>query len=92
MRNYQNPAKVDELLAALQRDPPALIVDASPATIDVPPLDRAARADWTLQEPKYAILPEMDRLFSWIETNYVRVDEVGYMRWPIYAPRKAVTP
>jgi hypothetical protein len=34
----------------------------------------------------------MDRLFSWIETNYVRVDDVGYMRWPIYAPRKAVTP
>jgi len=91
MRNYQSPAKVDELLAALQRDPPALIVDASPATIDVPPLDRAAREGWTLLEPKYAILPEMDRLFSWIETNYVRVDEVGYMRWPIYAPRRAVT-
>jgi hypothetical protein len=92
MRNYQSPAKVDELLTALQRDPPALIVDASPATLDVPPLDRAARAGWTLLEPKYATLPEMDRLFSWIDANYVRVDDVGYLRWPIYAPRKAVTP
>jgi hypothetical protein len=91
MRNYQSPAKVDELLTALQRDPPALIVDASPATLDVPPLDRAAREGWTLLEPKYAILPEMDRLFSWIDANYVRVDEVGYLRWPIYAPRKAAT-
>jgi hypothetical protein len=92
MRNYQSPGKVDELLTALQRDPPALIVDASPATIDVPPLDRVARKEWTLLEPKYAILPEMDRLFSWIETNYVRVEEVGDLRWQIYAPRKAVTP
>ncbi len=92
MLNYQTPAKVDELLTALQRDPPALIVDASPATLDVPPLDRSARAGWTLLEPKYAVLPEMDRLFSWIETNYVRVAEVGYLRWPIYAPRKVVMP
>jgi hypothetical protein len=51
-----------------------------------------AREGWTPLEPKYAILPEMDRLFSWIETNYVRVDDVGYLRWPIYAPRNAVTP
>jgi len=92
MRNYQSPAKVDELLTALQHDPPALIVDASPATLDVPPLDRATREGWILQEPKYAILPEMDRLFSWIDANYVRVDDVGYLRWPIYAPRKAVSP
>jgi len=92
MRNYQSPAKVDELLTALQRDPPALIVDASPATLDVPPLDRAAREGWTLLEPKYAILPAMDRLFSWIETNYVRVAEVGYLRWPVYAPRKVARP
>src|SRR6266540_2789042 len=91
MRNYQSPAKVDELLTALQRDPPALIVDASPATIDVPPLDRAAREGWTLREPKYAILPEMDQLFSWIDAHYVRVDEVGSLRWPIYVPRTVVS-
>jgi hypothetical protein len=91
MRNYQSPAKVDELLTALQRDPPALIVDASPATLDVPPLDRAAREAWTLREPKYEILPEMDRLFAWIDAHYVRVDEVGFLRWPIYAPRTSVS-
>jgi hypothetical protein len=91
MRNYQSRAKVDELLTALQRDPPALIVDASPATLDVPPLDRATREGWTLLEPKYAILPDMDRLFSWIDAHYVRVDEVGYLHWPIYAPREVVT-
>ena len=88
MRDYQRPAQIDELLADLQRDPPALIVDASPATTDVPPLDRAARAGWTLQEPKYAVLPEMDRLFQWIDEHYVRVEDVGFLRWPIYAPRR----
>jgi hypothetical protein len=87
MRDYQRPAQVAELLAALQRDPPALIVDASPATTDVPPLDRAARAGWTLVEPKSAVLPEMDGLFRWIEERYVRVGEMGPLRWPIYEPR-----
>jgi hypothetical protein len=90
MRDYQRPAQIDELLDALERDPPALIVDASPATIDVPPLDRVERENWTLLEPKYAVLPEMDRLFSWIDAHYVRVDEVGFLRWPIYAPRTSV--
>lgn len=90
MRGYQRPAQIDELLADLQRDPPALIVDASPATTDVPPLDSAARAGWTLQEPKYTVLPEMDRLFRWIDEHYVRVDDVGHLRWPIYAPRRSL--
>jgi hypothetical protein len=88
MRNYQRPAQVDELLNALERDPPALIVDASPATIDVPPLDRSARASWTLLEPKYMVLREMDRLFTWIEEHYVRVADVGPLRWPIYEARE----
>lgn len=90
MHNYQRPAQIDELLSALQSDLPALIVDASPATVDVPPLDRAARANWTLREPKYTVLPEMDRLFTWIEEHYVRVDEVGALHWPIYQPRDGV--
>jgi hypothetical protein len=87
MRGYQRPEFVDELLVALEREPPALIVDASPATTDVPPLDRAARQRWTPLEPHTVVLPEMDRLFQWIEQHYVRVAEVGYLGWPIYAPR-----
>jgi hypothetical protein len=90
MRDYQRPAQVEELRLALERDPPAMIVDASPATRDVPPLDRTAREGWTLAEPKYDVLPEMDRLFRWIEQHYVRVDEVGSLRWPIYRPRTGV--
>lgn len=87
MRDYQRPAQIDELLSELERDPPALIVDASPATLDVPPLDHAARDGWTLQEPKYTVLPEMDRLFLWIEAHYLRVAEVGSLNWPIYELR-----
>jgi len=90
MRDYQRAAQVEELRLALERDPPAMIVDASPATRDVPPLDRAARAGWTLSEPKYTVLPEMDRLFRWIEEHYIQVDEVGFLRWPIYEPRARV--
>ena len=89
MRGYQSPPdRVGELLLALQREPPALIVDASPATLDVPPLNRADRERWTLQEQKYSVLPEMDLIFRWIEEHYVRVDEVGSLHWPIYQLRK----
>jgi hypothetical protein len=87
MTGYQSPDRIGELLLALQREPPALIVDASPATLDVPPLDRIDREKWTLQEPKYTVLPEMDRIFRWIAEHYVRVDEVGSLRWPIYRLR-----
>jgi hypothetical protein len=69
----------------------ALIVDASPGTIDVPPLDRGERASWTLGEPKYAVLPEMDLIFNWVEEHYVRVAEVGTLRWAIYERRERVT-
>jgi hypothetical protein len=88
MRDYQSADRIGELLLALQREPPALIVDASPATIDVPPLDRGEREQWTLLEPKYAVLPEMDQIFRWVEEHYVRVTEVGFLRWPIYQRRE----
>jgi hypothetical protein len=88
MRDYQSADRIGELLLALQHEPPALIVDASPATIDVPPLDRAERERWTLLEPKYAVLPEMDQIFRWVEEHYVRVTEVGFLRWPIYQRRE----
>jgi hypothetical protein len=91
MRGYQRPEFVSELLLALQREPPALIVDASPATTDVPPLDRTARQRWTPLEPHTVVLPEMDQLFRWIEDRYVRVDQVGFLGWPIYAPRSGVS-
>ena len=92
MRGYQNADRIGELLLALEREPPTLIVDASPATIDVPPLDRGERAVWTLQEPKYSVLPEMDLIFRWVAEHYVRVAEVGPLRWPIYERRSGVTP
>jgi len=91
MRGYQSADRIGELLLALEREPPSLIVDASPATIDVPPLDRGEREMWTLDEPKYAVLPEMDLIFRWVEEHYVRVAEVGTLRWPIYERRERVT-
>jgi len=91
MRGYQSADRIAELLLALEREPPALIVDASPATIDVPPLDRGEREMWTLDEPKYAVLPEMDLIFRWVEEHYVRVAEVGTLHWPIYERRERVT-
>jgi hypothetical protein len=90
MRGYQRPEFVGELLLSLQREPPALIVDASPATTDVPPLDGAARQRWTPMEPHTVVLPEMDALFRWIDDHYARIGEVGYLGWPIYAPRNGV--
>ena len=37
------------------------------------------------------MLSDMDRLFRWIEEHYVRVTEVGSLRWPVYEPRRGVS-
>src|SRR5439155_537176 len=61
-RGYASGARVDELVADLARDRPALIVDASADSFVTPPLDRAGMAAYVSPEPQYVVLPEMARV------------------------------
>ena len=83
---YADPARIDELLAELDRDVPALIVDATPGTTDLP-LDGDARARALVRRPGSALPLRIERLFDWVARNYEQVDTVGPLRWPVYARR-----
>lgn len=87
-RGYEDPVRIDEMLAELDRDAPALIIDATPGTTDLP-LDGAGRARALARRPPpgRALPVGIDRLFDWVARRYEQVDTVGPLRWPVYAPR-----
>ncbi len=90
LRGYQNAAQVDLLLAQVAADPPALIVDASSSdAVFVAPLSADERRDWRPSDPRYGSLAAIERFFAWVDAHYVRVDEIGPLRWRVYAPREA---
>jgi hypothetical protein len=83
-RGYATPARIDELIADLERARPALIVDASSDSFVTPPLDRAAMRTWTSPEPQYAILPELERVAAFVESRYERAGVEPVTGWPLW--------
>ncbi len=86
-RGYASAARIDELLAALERERPLLIVDASRDSFVTPPLDRAGFAGWTSPESQYAWLPETVRIIDFVEANYERVTTLPQTGWPVWRLR-----
>ena len=86
-RGYASGARVDELVADLARDRPALIVDASADSFVTPPLDRAGMAAYVSPEPQYVVLPEMARVVDFVEANYERIGTIGGLGWPVWRIR-----
>lgn len=86
-RGYATPARVEELLADLQRARPALIVDASRDSFVTPPLDLEALRTWVSPEPQYAPLPELERLVGYVLANYERVAAEASTGWPVWRRR-----
>jgi hypothetical protein len=86
-RGYASVARIDELLAALERARPLLIVDASKDSFVTPPLDRDGFAAWTSPEPQYAWLPETRRIMDFVEANYERVSTLPQTGWPVWRLR-----
>jgi hypothetical protein len=86
-RGYASVARIEELLAALDRERPVLIVDTSKDSFATPPLDRAGFAAWTSPEPQYAWLPETLRIIAFVETNYERVATMPQTGWPVWRLR-----
>ena len=86
-RGYASGARVDELVADLARDRPALIVDASADSFVTPPLDRAGMAAYVSPEPQYVVLPETARVVDFVEANYERIGTIGGLGWPVWRIR-----
>ena len=86
-RGYATPARVDELLADLQRTRPVLILDASSDSFVTPPLDLAGLRTWVSPEAQYALQPELERVVQFIVTNYERTGTEPATAWPVWRLR-----
>jgi hypothetical protein len=86
-RGYATPARVDELLADLQRARPALILDASSESFVTPPLDLVGMRAWVSPEAQYAPLPELERVVAFIVANYERAGAEPATGWPLWRLR-----
>jgi hypothetical protein len=86
-RGYSTPAAIDAFLQELERDRPALIVDASTASFVTPPLDRDGLRTWVSPEPQYAWPSETLRILSYVETSYVRDGAIAGVGWSIWRRR-----
>lgn len=84
---FQSAALFSEVVADLQRQPPALILDTSTNDGSIPPIDDSRRAQWLDRiaplrrtNPQYRLYnfpPEMDALFDYVQTHYERVGSIG---------------
>ncbi len=86
-RGYATPARVDELLADLERARPALIVDGSAGGFVTPPLDPAGFRAYVSPEPQYSPLPEIERIVTFVRANYERAGAEPATGWPVWRLR-----
>jgi hypothetical protein len=86
-RGYATPARVEELLADLQRARPALILDASRDSFVTPPLDLTGLRAWVSPEAQYAPLPELTRIVEFVVANYDSAGTEPATGWPLWRLR-----
>lgn len=86
-RGYATPARVEEFLADLRRERPALILDASRESFGTPPLDLAGFRAYVSPEAQYAVLPELERVVEFIVANYDRAGTEPTTGWPLWRLR-----
>jgi hypothetical protein len=84
---YASAARINELIADLERRPPLLIIDASLGSFVTPPLDRAGLAAYVSPEPQYAVPREMSRVVELVERSYERVGTLPQTGWPVWRLR-----
>jgi hypothetical protein len=82
------------LLSDLQRNPPALIVDASESVYDrpVPPIDAGARATWASEGQGHTVPPGMQAVLDYMGSHYGPADPVCPHCWPIFVPHISFVP
>jgi Dolichyl-phosphate-mannose-protein mannosyltransferase len=83
-RGYQTTAMVEEFFRDLASTPPAVIIDTSTTNSLVPPLEPSQRATWAPDDPSFVLLPEMNDVLAYIDSNYVFVGRIGREQWSLY--------
>jgi hypothetical protein len=87
-RGYATPARVDELLADLERARPVLIIDGSAGGFVTPPLDLAGLRAYVSPDPQYEPLAELERVISFVNANYTYVGTEPATGWPVWRLRR----
>ncbi|NWG32768.1 MAG: hypothetical protein HXY29_14935, partial [Rhodocyclaceae bacterium] len=80
---YQNAAMIEQFLDDIRRSQPKLIIDTTPVIGVIPSLEPSRRQTWE-PSPTYQALPEMERVYAYVESNYRLIGTVGWAQWPVY--------
>lgn len=81
------PLDVRSFIGDLERNPPAVIIDASATNPRVPPLDRDRLARWRPASPSYVPPRELTTIIDWIHAHYRPAGFFPTGRWVVYVPR-----
>jgi len=84
-RGYHNAEMIEQFLQDIVVNRPTLIIDASPSSRIIPPIDPIRRERWTPPSDHYGLLPEMHDVFEYIASNYKLVGTIGQEKpWFVY--------
>lgn len=82
---YTSDSDAARLLQDLELSHPQLIVDTTSTFTLMPSLDPAQRAAWLLHPPLgYTIVPGMDKVFTFIQSNYTNIGVIPQTQWTAY--------
>ncbi len=87
LQGYENPARFEEFLIEIQRNPPKLVIDASASSAQIPPLDAELRSRWRSDDPiRYVVNSDVDPVFQYFAENYRFLAKTDYT-WDVYIRR-----
>ncbi len=87
LQGYESPARFEEFLTEIQRDPPKLVIDASATSSMIPPLNAEARAQWhNTGEARYVINSDVDQVLQYFVEHYKFLTVTDY-EWVVYSRR-----
>jgi len=81
---YQTAAMIEEFLKDLIDKKPEIIVDTSSTEPTIPPIN-AQLGNWSYKW--YRALPEMQKVYEFVISNYRLVGEIGQEGWLVYKYR-----
>jgi hypothetical protein len=81
--NYVTPQMIARFLNDLEKNRPKLIIDISASDKFIPPIDLKKRREWR-PVLVYYLPPDMNAVFSFIESHYQIIGTAGSKSWPVY--------
>lgn len=82
---YQNRILVNDFLSDLNKNKPAIIIDASANDKNIPPLNSNKRKTWKPNDNRYGLSLDTDEIFKYIDKHYKQIKIIGEnYKWVVY--------